>query len=113
MHKYHSDVEEDHMETYADVIARYRSWPAAPMDDVCQHCCIRAMASEDRQRTGIPDLRLDSLSINVDGPRGKLDANGRLRVEVELVARESRENCTLTRSTCQFFPKCCPNLRLL
>lgn len=40
---------------------------------------------------GIPNLRLDRLVIDLDATRGKLDADGGLAVQVELVAGESRE----------------------
>ena len=40
----------------------------------------------------VPDLRLDRLGVDLDAARRELDADGRLGVEVELVARESREN---------------------
>ena len=42
--------------------------------------------------TSIPDLRLDRLPINIDAPRGELNTDGRLRLEIELVASESGEN---------------------
>ena len=44
------------------------------------------------QRTSVPNLGLDSLSINVDAPGGELDTDSRLGLEVELVASETREN---------------------
>ena len=43
--------------------------------------------------TGIPDLRLQDLALYSDGARGELDADGRLGVLAELIARETRENC--------------------
>lgn len=45
---------------------------------------------------GIPDLRLDRLGVNLDGPGGELDADGRLGIEVELVARESAQEVRLS-----------------
>lgn len=45
---------------------------------------------------GIPDLRLDCLLVDLDRPGGKLDADGRLRVQVELVSRESTEKVGLS-----------------
>lgn len=46
-----------------------------------------------RQRTSVPDLGLDRLGVYADGPGGELDTDGRLGLEVELVAGESREHC--------------------
>lgn len=40
---------------------------------------------------GIPDLCLDGLGINLDRAGGELDADGRLGVQVELVASESTQ----------------------
>lgn len=40
---------------------------------------------------GIPDLGLDRLGVDLDGPGGELDTDGRLGVEVELVSSESAE----------------------
>jgi hypothetical protein len=48
-----------------------------------------------RRHTSVPDLRLERLAVYVDRTSGEFDANGRLRVEVELVACESRKNCGL------------------
>jgi hypothetical protein len=39
----------------------------------------------------VPNLRLDRLCIDLDAPGRKLDADGRLGVEVELVAGESAQ----------------------
>lgn len=39
----------------------------------------------------VPDLCLDRLGINLDRPGSKLDADGRLGVQVELVAGESTQ----------------------
>lgn len=36
----------------------------------------------------VPDLGLDGLGVDLDGAGGELDADGRLGVQVELVARE-------------------------
>jgi hypothetical protein len=44
----------------------------------------------------VPDLSLDRLGVNLDGTRGELDADGRLGVEVELVAREAAEQVGFT-----------------
>lgn len=49
--------------------------------------------------TSVPDLCLDSLAVNVDAPRRKLDTNSRLGLEVELVTCETRENCVSVAST--------------
>lgn len=40
---------------------------------------------------GIPDLGFDRLGVDLDGPGGELDTDGRLGVEVELVSSESAE----------------------
>jgi len=40
---------------------------------------------------GIPDLGLDCLGVDLDGPSGELNADGRLRVQVELVSGESTQ----------------------
>lgn len=40
---------------------------------------------------GIPNLSLDSFRINLDGSCGELDADGRLRIEIEFVSRESTQ----------------------
>ena len=39
----------------------------------------------------VPDLGLDRLRIDLDRAGGELDADGRLRVKVELVPRESAQ----------------------
>jgi hypothetical protein len=44
----------------------------------------------------VPDLRLDRLCVDLDGSGGELDADGRLGVEVELVARESAQEVRLS-----------------
>lgn len=41
--------------------------------------------------SSVPNLCLDSLGVDLDGARGELDTDGRLGVEVELVASESAE----------------------
>ena len=45
---------------------------------------------------GIPNLGLDGLCVNLDGSRGKLDTDGRLGVEVELVTGESTQQVRLS-----------------
>jgi len=45
---------------------------------------------------GVPDLGLDGLALGLDGLGGELDADGRLGLEVELVAGEPREEVGLT-----------------
>lgn len=47
---------------------------------------------------GIPNLRLDGLRVDLDGPGGELDADGRLGIEVELVARESAQQIRLSNT---------------
>lgn len=47
---------------------------------------------------GIPNLRLDGLRIDLDGPRGKLDADGRLGVKVKLVAGETTQKVGFTNT---------------
>ena len=47
---------------------------------------------------GIPNLRLDGLRIDLDGPRGKLDADGRLGVKVKLVAGETTQKVGFTNA---------------
>lgn len=44
----------------------------------------------------VPDLCLDGLGVDLDRPCGELDADGRLGVEVELIARESAEQVGLS-----------------
>lgn len=39
----------------------------------------------------IPDLSLDGLRVDLDRSRGKLDADSRLAVQVELIAGEAAE----------------------
>lgn len=41
--------------------------------------------------TGIPDLSLDRLTAYFNGPGGKLDAQGTFRVEIKIIASESRK----------------------
>lgn len=43
----------------------------------------------------VPDLGLDGLCVDLDAAGRELDANGRLAVQVEFVARESREKVRL------------------
>jgi hypothetical protein len=45
---------------------------------------------------GVPDLRLDGLGVDLDRPGCELDADGRLGVEVELVAGESAQQVGFT-----------------
>lgn len=45
---------------------------------------------------GIPDLSLDGLGVDLDGPGSEFDADGRLRVQVELVAGESAQQVGFT-----------------
>ena len=49
-------------------------------------------------QTCVPYLCLDSLPINLDASCGKLHANRRLGLEVELVACEPREEIGFTHS---------------
>jgi hypothetical protein len=80
------------------VMARYRSWPAACAARVRRRSppAPRPPPPAPRPlRTRVPDLRLDRLGIDGDGARGKLHADGRLRLEVKLVAREPREQIRL------------------
>lgn len=44
----------------------------------------------------IPDLGLDGLGVNLDRPGRELDADGRLRVQVELVTGETAEKVGLS-----------------
>ncbi len=55
----------------------------------------RAATRLNECRTGVPDLCLDRLAVHRDGARGKLDTNGRLGLEVKLVARETRQQIRL------------------
>jgi len=48
--------------------------------------------------SGIPDLSLDGLVVNLDAASGKLDADGGLAVEVEFVAGETREQVRFTNA---------------
>ena len=45
--------------------------------------------------SGVPDLRLDDFSVVLDAARGELDADRRLRVEMELIASEAAEEVGL------------------
>lgn len=86
--------------THADVMARYRSCPAARFTrrkpcaiSPLSGCPLRSWRQHRRrQRTCVPDLSLDRLAVDGDGAGRKLDADGRLALEVELVAREPRED---------------------
>ena len=44
-------------------------------------------------RTSIPDLSFDGLGVDADGTSREFYSDGGFRFEVELVSRESRENC--------------------
>ena len=39
----------------------------------------------------VPNLSFDGLRVNLDGSRGKLDTDGRLGIEVELISGESTQ----------------------
>lgn len=45
---------------------------------------------------GVPDLSLDGLCVDLDAAGGELNANGRLGVEVELVASETAQKVGFT-----------------
>lgn len=45
---------------------------------------------------GIPDLSLDGLGVDLNGPGSKLDADCRLGVEVELIASETAQQVGFT-----------------
>ena len=45
---------------------------------------------------GIPDLRLDGLGVDLDRTSRELDADGGLRIKVELVASETAEKVGLS-----------------
>lgn len=45
---------------------------------------------------GIPDLRLNGLGVDLDRTGSELDADGRLGIEIELVARESAQQVGLS-----------------
>ncbi|KAL0903907.1 hypothetical protein M5K25_025970 [Dendrobium thyrsiflorum] len=47
---------------------------------------------------GVPNLRLDDLAIDIDAPSGELHPNGGLRLQTELVPRESREKVRFSDS---------------
>jgi hypothetical protein len=47
---------------------------------------------------GIPDLSLDGFGVDLDGAGGELDTDGRLGVEVELVASESAQQVGFTNA---------------
>ena len=44
----------------------------------------------------IPNLRLDGFGVHLDRPCSKFDTDGRLRVEIELVAGESAQKVGFT-----------------
>lgn len=46
----------------------------------------------------VPNLCLDGFGIHLDGPRGELDADGRLGVEVEFIAREPAQQVGLANA---------------
>ena len=45
---------------------------------------------------GIPDLRLDRLGVDLDGTGGEFDTDGRLGVQVELIASETTQQVGLS-----------------
>lgn len=47
---------------------------------------------------GVPYLRLNLLAVHVDGPSGKLDTDSGLRVDVELIRGEPRQQVRLTNT---------------
>lgn len=47
---------------------------------------------------GIPDLCLDGLVVDLDAASGEFDADGRLAVEIEFVASETREKVRFTNA---------------
>jgi len=49
-------------------------------------------------RTRVPYLRLDDLAVVLDAARGEFDTDGRLGVEMELVARESAQQVRLANA---------------
>lgn len=55
---------------------------------------------------GIPDLGLDGFGVNLNGARGKLDTDGRLRVQVELVARETAQEVGFTNARISYEDDC-------
>ena len=46
--------------------------------------------------SGVPNLGLDDLVVDVNAASGELDADGGLGLEAELVARESRQEVRLS-----------------
>ena len=48
--------------------------------------------------SGVPDLRLDDFSVVLDAARGELNANCRLGVKVELVARKAAQQIGLANT---------------
>ena len=51
-------------------------------------CTVQALQLARVAVTSIPNLRLNHLLLNLYGLRGKLDTDRRLRLSVELIARE-------------------------
>ena len=49
-------------------------------------------------RTSVPDLRSDRLSVDLNATGGKLDPDGRSRLQVELIPREARQEVGLAHS---------------
>jgi len=72
----------------ADVVDKQRSYSATV---VC-----RGDSTVSLLARSVPDLRLDCLSINLDRSGSELDTDGRLGVEVELVACESTQQIGFT-----------------
>jgi len=67
----------------ADVVDQQRAHGAAVVGR-----CDGAVALLARR---VPDLRLDRLGVDLDAAGREFDADGRLAVQVELVAREAAE----------------------
>lgn len=47
--------------------------------------------------TRVPNLRLDRLSVHLNGPGSEFYSDSRLRVEIELVPGETRKHCSRQR----------------
>lgn len=48
--------------------------------------------------SSIPDLRLDRFRVDLNGPRGELDADSGLGIKIELVSRESAKKIGLSNT---------------